>query len=684
MATVGRPAAGPRCIAVVGPFQSGKTTLLESILERTGTIDRAGRVAAGTSLGDAGAEARAHAMSVEPNVATVSFLGETMTFIDCPGSVEFAHDTRTVLPVCDAAVVVCEADERKVPALELVLRELEEADIPRILFINKIDTAQRRVRETLGLLQRASRTPLLLRQIPIWRDGIAVGFIDLALERAFIYREHAPSEVVALPDGELPREKEARFAMLERLADYDDALMEDLIAEIEPPKDRVFDDLARELRDRHVVPVLIGSAERGNGVTRLLKALRHEAPRLPDTRDRLGVPADGPALAHVVKTLHTGQGGKLSLARVLRGRLKEGDTVVGSRGAEGRIGGLLDVKGPATTRRPEAEEGALVAVARMDTIETGESLAVGKARPLAAASVVPPDPVHVATVAVKDRKDEVRLTAAIAKIVEEDPSYRFEHDAELGEMRLSGQGEMHLRVAIERLWSRFGVQVAIGRPRVRYRETIKAQASARGRHKKQTGGHGQFGDVAIEVRPLPRGEGFAFEDRITGGVVPRQYIPSVEAGARDFMRKGPLGFPVVDLAVTLTDGSYHTVDSSDAAFQAAARLALSEALPKARPVLLEPILSVEIAVPSDALSRASGLVTARRGQILGYDGRPGWEGWEVLSALVPEAEIGDLIVELRSGTAGVGTFRARFDHMAEVSGRTADQAIAGAKAAAAG
>jgi elongation factor G len=431
-----------------------------------------------------------------------------------------------------------------------------------------------------------------------------------------------------------------------------------------------------------VVPVLIGAAERGNGVTRLLKALRHEAPRLAETRDRLGVPADGPPLAHVMKTLHTGHGGKLSIARVLRGRLKEGDAVVGSRGADSRVGGLLAVKGAATSRLPEAQEGATVAVARMDTIETGESFAVGKVRPLAAATVVPPDPVQVVTVAVKDRKDEVRLTAAIAKIVEEDPSYRFEHDAELGEMRLSGQGEMHLRVAVERLWSRFGVQVATGRPRVRYRETIKAAATARGRHKKQTGGHGQFGDVAIEVRPLGRGEGFAFEDRITGGVVPRQYIPSVEAGARDFIRKGPLGFPVVDLAVTLTDGSYHTVDSSDAAFQAAARLALAEALPKARPALLEPILSVEIAVPSEALSRASTLVTARRGQILGYDGRPGWQGWEVLSALVPEAEIGDLIVELRSGTAGVGTFRARFDHMAEVTGRAADGVIAGAKATA--
>jgi elongation factor G len=682
MAPTGRPASGPRCIAIVGPFQSGKTTLLEAILERTGTLSRSGRVTNGDTVGDSSAEARAHSMSVEPNVATVNFLGETTTFIDCPGSVEFLHDMRHVAPVCDAAIVVCEADERKVPALEIVLRELEEAGIPRFLFINKIDAATRRVRETLESLQRASRTPLLLRQIPIWKDGIAVGFIDLALERAFIYREHAPSEIVALPEGELPREREARFAMLERLADYDDALMEDLISEIEPPKDRVFDDLAREVRDRHVVPVLIGSADRGNGVTRLLKALRHEAPVIADTRARLGIPESGPALAQVVKTLHTGHGGKVSIARILRGTMKEGDTVTGSRGADTRVGGLLSMVGATTARQGEGREGDTLGFVKMEGVATGDCIAVGKARPQAIASVAPPEPVFSVALKVKDRKDDVRLSAALAKIAEEDPALVVETRPETGEMRLLGQGEMHLRVAVERLASRFQVPVETGKPRVNYCETIKLPAAARGRHKKQTGGHGQFGDVAIEVAPLPRGEGFAFQDRITGGVVPRQYIPSVETGVRDAIRRGPLGFPVVDVAVTLTDGSYHNVDSSDAAFQAAARLALAEALPKAKPVLLEPILSVEIAIPSEALSKATALATARRGQILGYDGRPGWQGWDVLQAMIPESEIGDLIVELRSATAGVGTFSTRFDHMAELTGRPADQVLQGQRAGA--
>src|SRR5918911_618552 len=539
----GRPDAGPRCIAIVGPFPSGKTSLLEAILERTGTIERAGRAASGNMVGDSSPEGRAHSMSVEPNVATTKFMDETFTFVDCPGSVEFMHDMRTVMPACDAAVVVCEADERKIPALELVLRELEEADIPRFLFINKVDTATRRVRETLALLQKASRTPLLLRQIPIWKDGIAVGFIDLALERAFVYREHAPSEVVEFPDGELPREKEARFSMLERLADHDDALMEDLISEIDPPKDRVFEDLAKELRERQVVPAMIGAAERGNGVTRLLKALRHEAPRLADTRARLGVADTGAPLAQVMRTQHTTHGGKLSIARVLRGAFKEGDTVIGSGGQESRIAGLVSFVGSQTTRQGEAKEGETLGFARLEGIATGDAFAAGKTRPTAVASVAPPEPVYAFSVKVKDRKDDVRLTSAIHKIIEEDPALALEHKADMGAMRLLGQGEMHLRVAFERLQSRFQVGVETGKPKVGYCETIKAPAGARGRHKKQTGGHGQFGDCVIEIRPLPRGEGLVFEGKNTRGVVPRQYIPSVEAGGRDFIQRGAPGVP---------------------------------------------------------------------------------------------------------------------------------------------
>jgi elongation factor G len=260
--------------------------------------------------------------------------------------------------------------------------------------------------------------------------------------------------------------------------------------------------------------------------------------------------------------------------------------------------------------------------------------------------------------------------------MEEDISLRLDHVQDTHQMILWGQGEMHLRVSLERLKRKSGIE-ALTRPRqVPYRETIRRAATIRARHKKQSGGHGQFGDVVLEIAPLPRGEGFRFDERIHGGVVPRQFIPSVEIGVRDYLQSGPLGFPVVDVAVTLTDGSYHTVDSSDMAFRQAGRLAMAEGLPQCQPVLLEPIMHVRIAVPSDATSRINAIIPQRRGQILGFDAREGWPGWDVVEARMPEAEMQDLIVELRSATAGVGTFTASFDHLAELTGRLADQVLA--------
>jgi elongation factor G len=284
-------------------------------------------------------------------------------------------------------------------------------------------------------------------------------------------------------------------------------------------------------------------------------------------------------------------------------------------------------------------------------------------------------------ISAKERKDDVKLGLALNKLIDEDPSLTVIHNPESHEMVVWGQGEMHLRVAMERLHDRFGVAIERRQPKVGYRETIRRPAQQRGRHKKQSGGHGQFGDVVLDIRPLPRNAGFEFEDRITGGVVPRNYIPAVEEGVRDALQHGPLGFPVVDIAVALIDGSYHAVDSSDMAFRIAGRIGISEALPQCQPVLLEPIHMVEIVCPSDASTRINAILSGRRGQILGFDTREGWDGWDIVRAMMPESEIGDLIIEVRSATAGVGSFTFRFDHMAELTGKPAEQIVAARRAA---
>jgi elongation factor G len=613
-------------------------------------------------------------MSVEATFATTDFMGEQITFVDCPGSIEFAFEAEPVLAACDLAVVVAEADEKKIPALQLIMRKLDDLAIPRILFLNKVDKAVAGVRDTLKMLQPASSVPLLLRQIPVRKDGVVIGSIDLALERAYIYREYAESQVAEIPNDDKARELEARFSMLETLADHDDHLMEQLLEEIEPPKDAIFDDLSADLRAGAVTPVLIGTAEKGNGVLRLLKAIRHDAPDVEATRKRLGAP-DGQTVVQVMKTIHTAHGGKLSVSRVLSGQLADAAELYLSNGDTAKVSGIYKMLGKDQSKLTSAKAGDTVALGKLDNVKTGQTLssAKGGIRPLV--TLEPPQPVFAFALRPKERKDEVKMSAAIQRLAEEDPSLNLRHNQDSAETVLSGHGEMHLRVVRERLEGKNQIPIEGHAPAVPYRETIRKSAQQRGRHKKQSGGHGQFGDVVIEIKPLPRGSGFQFSDTITGGVVPKTYIQSVETGIRDYLKTGPLGFPVVDVAVNLSDGSYHAVDSSDMAFQMAAKLAMKEGMAACSPVLLEPIMKVEIVTPSDATSKIIALIPQRRGQILGYDARPDWPGWDVVEATMPQAEIGDLIIELRSATAGVASYKAAFDHMAELTGRLADEAM---------
>ncbi len=673
-ATTNGRETGPRCIALVGPFGSGKTTLLEAMLARAGAVNRQGSVDQGNTVGDASAEARAHTMSVEANVASADYLDDRYTFIDCPGSVEFLSESSGVLAGVDLAVVVAEADDKKLAALQVILRQLEDSGIPHMLFVNKIDKFQGSVRNLLKAVQPASSAPLVVRQIPIWKDGIATGVIDLALERAYVYKEHATSEVIDIPDEDKAREVEARFEMLEQIADYDDVLMEQLLEDINPERDLVFTDLVAELRAGDICPVFIGSAEHGNGVWRLLKALRHEAPGIAQTRERLSL-SEGGSCLQVLKTYYTAHGGKQSVVRVLNGSVSEGDTVTRPDGAETRVSSVSDLLGQTVTKRGQAGPGDTVALGKLDDVVTGDTLCTDGNATENLVDLEIADPVIAFSVAPKERKDEVKLSTALHRLVEEDPSLRVVHSQDTGETLLEGQGEMHLRVALERLAGKYAIAADSGQPTLPYKETIRASTQVRGRHKKQSGGHGQFGDVVVEIKPLPRGEGFVFTDTITGGVVPKQYIPSVREGIRDYLTKGPLGFQVVDVAVNLSDGSYHSVDSSDQAFRTAGQIAMREGMPECKPVLLEPMARVEIFCPNDATAKINAIVSGRRGQLLGFDARPGWDGWDAVNAIMPESEIQDLIIELRSATAGVATFKKTFDHLAEVTGKQADMVL---------
>ncbi|GIK99227.1 MAG: elongation factor G [Alphaproteobacteria bacterium] len=674
----GRPAAAPRCAALIGPYLSGKTSLLESLLNVTGALTRKGTARDGNMVGDSAPEARARKMSTELNIASTTFLDESWTFVDCPGSIELGQEAQNALMAVDAAVIVCEPEVSKALLLAPLFKFLDDRSIPHMLFINKMDTATHRVSEVLSALQAVSSRPLVLREVPI-RDGGAqvTGYVDLVSERAYHYRPGEASDLVQIPEDLTSREQSARQELLEALADFDDTLLEQLLEDSVPSRDEIYGQLAKDFAGDLIVPVFFGIAERDHGVRRLLKALRHEVPGHEATAARLGItPTETTAL--VFKTYHQPHTGKLSLARIWSGKVEDGMTLSGQR-----VGGVFQMQGHELQKRASAGPGEVAALGRMDAVATGQLL-TASGRPagtIAWPATLPP--LFSLAIEPENRQDEVKLSASLQKLNDEDPSLSVEHKAETHEMLLWGQGEIHLQIALDRLKLKYNMPVKSRRPSVGYKETIRKGTAQHARFKRQSGGHGQFGDVHVEVRPQARGEGFEFHDRIVGGAIPRQYIPSVEEGVREYLNRGPLGFPVVDVAVTLTDGQYHSVDSSDMAFKTAARMAMQEAMPKCDPVLLEPIFLVQVAVPTEFTAKVHGLVSGRRGQILGFDAKDGWDGWDEVSVYLPQSELHDLIIELRSLTMGVGTFAWKFDHLQELSGRLADKVVESRAAAAA-
>ncbi|MBL4840226.1 MAG: elongation factor G [Thalassospira sp.] len=671
------PASGPRhvprCAALIGPYSSGKTSLFESLLAATGRVHRKGSIRDGTTIGDATAEARERHMSTEMTVAQTRYLDEEWHFIDCPGSVDFAQDAREAAMICDVAIVVVEPDPTRAMIAAPTLKFLDRNRIPHLIFINKTDHGGIRLRDSLDALQSISERPLVLREIPI-RDGkgpddTITGFVDVVSERAYQYLEGQPSKLITLPANAKDRETEVRDGLLEALADFDDNLLEQILEDQKPATATIYDNLERDLAKDLIVPVFFGSAEHDHGIIRLLKALRHEAPNADVCAHRLGIePEDNVAAAQIFKTVHLPHAGRFCYGRVLSGQLKNGDTL-----GRDKVAGMCQVFGDKHEKLDIGTFGSIIGLPRIDHLRTGSLCTTDGEMDNLWPDPLPP--LYETGLEVTKPGDDVKLTEALRHLCEQDRSLSFIHSDNTGQLVLRGHGDIHLQVALAQLRSRYHLEIETRPVETAYQETVRKPAQARGRYKKQTGGHGQFGDAQIEVKPLGRGEGFSFTERIVGGAIPRQYIPAVEKGVRDATRSGPLGFPVVDIAVELVDGSYHAVDSSDQAFQMAGRIAIAEALKEGQSVLLEPIERYAISIPSEFTSKAQRLVSTRRGQILGFSAKDDWQGWDEIDVQMPASETGNMVMELRSLTQGTGFFTRSFSHMQEIAGKQADMIV---------
>lgn len=660
-----------RAVALVGPAGAGKTSLAEALMFAAGAITRQGSVDNGTTVGDASPEARMRHISTEPNFCRFSYLDDRFTLIDLPGSVGFAGSGAAALAAADLALVIVDPDPARAALAEPFLRQLERLGLPHAIFVNRIDQARGPIDDLLAALQPMSARPLVARQIPISEGGQVTGFVDLALERAYHYRPGKPSEPIGIPADLASIEAEARLHMLEQLADHDDTLLEQLLMDETPDPRTVLVDLADETGRNLVVPVLFGCATADFGIRRLLKMLRHEAPRPDQAAARLGMEGRG---AYICRVANGSAMGRLAIARVFGGAVSEGAELSDAAGRTVRAGALFAVQGGATTKAASVDPGDIIAIGKAEALHAGQLLTAGGS-PLDDFTVDLPEANAMLAIVTRDRKDDVRLSMALNKLVEEDPSLSWHQDETLHETLVRGVNDDHLSVTVDRLKQRYGVAVDTRTPGISYRESIRKPATQRGRHKKQSGGHGQYGDVVIEIEPLPRGEGFRFSERITGGAVPKQWIPAVEQGIRDAMAKGPLGFPVEDVAVTLVDGSHHSVDSSELAFRTAGRIAMTEAMAAAAPYLLEPVCHLTIHTPGSATSKVSSAVASHRGQMLGLAPREGWSRWDIVEVLLPEAELHGFDAELRALSQGLASFHREFDHLAEVNGKLANEIV---------
>lgn len=655
-----------RNVAVVGPHHAGKTTLVEALLAHCGAIPRRGSVRDGTTTTDCEPEAIDHLQSVCVGFAHANCGEIDITIVDTPGFVDFFEETKTVLAAVDAAVIVLDAEPERVPQTAGIVEFLEMRSIPHLFFVNKLDRPGAHFDATLAALRDAYGPHVVATHLPIGAGETFTGYVDLACRKAF--RSNGAVTEIPVPAELSGAVDSYRTTLLEALADFDDTLLEELLDGKDPAQDEIDRDLCADCSHDQIIPVLVGSAEKSFGAWALVDAIARlfPSPVTEPRRDVDGRPvvpnAAGPVVAQVCKTLMHPQQGKLSVVRVFTGRLTPQTQLLNAsrNNAPVRLSGIVRLFGKKQEPITEAGPGAIVALARLEGVGTGDTLSSPNAGVLMP-TVPLSEPLFAVAIAPAQRLDEAKLSQALARLIDEDPALRVARAEFTNELQLLGSGETHVSTATERLARKYNVDVKTHPPSIAYRETIQSGTEIHSRYKHQTGGHGQFADVKLRFEPRPRGSGVSFEEKIVGGVVPKQYFPAVEKGVRETLATGgPHGFPVIDLHVTLYDGAFHDVDSSEASFKTASAMAVRDALAKLGTVVLEPLMRVDTTVPSPSLSSAVSQITAKRGQILGFESadKPNWDR---IVALVPQAELGRYATELRTATAGLGTYTARHE-----------------------
>jgi len=687
-------AASIRNTALVGHTGSGKTQLASAVLSDAGMINRFGRVDEGTTVTDYDEEEIARKHTLSAGLAYAEWSKQKINLIDTPGIGNFLSEARAALHVADAALVVVDAVAGVMVQTEKVWEAAEELGLPRLVVVNRLDRDRASLQRSLQSLQTVCNRTIIPIQLPIGEEKSLTGVVDLVTKKAFLYQSDGSGKFAesAIPGDMTAAVDAAREALIEMVAEADETLMEKFFEAGTLTDDELVAGLRAATAAGKIFPLVCTSALANIGVPQMLDAVLSYLPS-PADRPYKGVDPAGaevmrradekaPLEAFVSKTIADPLAGRITMFRVVSGTLKADSTVQNkTRDTPERLGHLVLLQGKTQTTVPEIKAGDLGAVAKLKDTLTNDTLG-DKTDAVTFAAIKFPEPVLAYAIEPKSRGDEDKISTAMHRLEEEDPSIRYSRDPQTKELLLSGQGQLHIEVTVAKLKRRFGVDVNLKPPRIPYRETIKASTEAHGRHKKQTGGHGQFGDCKIRMEPLARGADFEFVDDIFGGSIPRQFVPAVEKGIQDTRLKGYLaGYPVVDFRVTVFDGSYHDVDSNELSFKLAGSLAFKDAMTRARPTILEPIMNVEVYAPADFAGDLMGDLNGRRGRIAGMDTR---SGMTIIKAQVPMAEMLTYEQHLTSATGGRGTYHMEYSHYDEVPAHLQTKIIAAAKAERAG